>query len=290
MTPSAACAFSAASSKRPHSTGKERDAESGNDYFGARYYASSMGRFMSPDWALIPAPVPFANLDDPQSLNLYSYVLNSPLTVVDANGHESSSEACMNEMSETGEATGISCQSWATGNLPGHNVSNSPYSTELDQAESRHLSIINNDFDPEGIAHDSIGYQFSGGDGTLLDRDKQYDALAIGQRIGRGLSPDQVKDKIQYIYDHLQLSGVYTGGLHGGNFNFNPQIGTVNLTDFFNTGRNGIIPSVHIETDPNTGLKFFHVDTANGISIAGPIHWFVDELLGNTIFQSGIPR
>ena len=32
------------------STGKERDAESGNDYFGARYYSSAMGRFMSPDW------------------------------------------------------------------------------------------------------------------------------------------------------------------------------------------------------------------------------------------------
>jgi RHS repeat-associated protein len=30
-------------------TGKERDAESGNDYFGARCYASSMGRFMSPE-------------------------------------------------------------------------------------------------------------------------------------------------------------------------------------------------------------------------------------------------
>ncbi|MGA3093249.1 MAG: RHS repeat-associated core domain-containing protein, partial [Terriglobales bacterium] len=30
-------------------TGKERDTESGNDYFGARYYASSMGRFMSVD-------------------------------------------------------------------------------------------------------------------------------------------------------------------------------------------------------------------------------------------------
>ena len=30
-------------------TGKERDSESGNDYFGARYYGSSMGRFMSPD-------------------------------------------------------------------------------------------------------------------------------------------------------------------------------------------------------------------------------------------------
>jgi RHS repeat-associated protein len=41
-----------------HFTGKERDTESGNDYFGARYYASSMGRFMSPDWASDPRAVP----------------------------------------------------------------------------------------------------------------------------------------------------------------------------------------------------------------------------------------
>ena len=33
------------------STGKERDSESGLDYFGARYYASSMGRWISADWA-----------------------------------------------------------------------------------------------------------------------------------------------------------------------------------------------------------------------------------------------
>src|SRR5262249_48329770 len=30
-------------------TGKERDAESGLDYFGARYYGSNMGRFITPD-------------------------------------------------------------------------------------------------------------------------------------------------------------------------------------------------------------------------------------------------
>jgi RHS repeat-associated protein len=60
-------------------TGKERDTESGNDYFGARYYASSMGRFMSPDWSAKEDPVPYAQLDDPQSLNLYSYVRNNPL-------------------------------------------------------------------------------------------------------------------------------------------------------------------------------------------------------------------
>src|SRR5262249_39033850 len=32
-------------------TGKERDAESGLDNFGARYYSSYVGRFMSPDWS-----------------------------------------------------------------------------------------------------------------------------------------------------------------------------------------------------------------------------------------------
>jgi RHS repeat-associated protein len=56
------------------SSGKERDTESGNDYFGARYYASSMGRFMSPDWSAKVYPVPYAKLDNPQTLNLYAYV------------------------------------------------------------------------------------------------------------------------------------------------------------------------------------------------------------------------
>jgi RHS repeat-associated protein len=69
------------------STGKERDTESGNDYFGARYYSSSMGRFMSPDWSAKEEPVPYAKLDNPQTLNLYAYVLNNPLTKDDPDGH-----------------------------------------------------------------------------------------------------------------------------------------------------------------------------------------------------------
>jgi RHS repeat-associated protein len=68
-------------------TGKERDTESGNDYFGARYYASSMGRFLSPDWSAKREPVPYAKLDNPQSLNLYAYVFNNPLIHIDADGH-----------------------------------------------------------------------------------------------------------------------------------------------------------------------------------------------------------
>jgi RHS repeat-associated protein len=69
-------------------TGKERDAESGNDYFEARYYSSAMGRFMSPDWSAQEDPIPYAKLDNPQSLNLYQYVLNNPLVAMDDDGHE----------------------------------------------------------------------------------------------------------------------------------------------------------------------------------------------------------
>jgi RHS repeat-associated protein len=72
---------------RSRSTGKERDTESGNDYFGARYYASSMGRFMSPDWSEKPEAVPYADLENPQTLNLYSYMRNNPLSGTDPDGH-----------------------------------------------------------------------------------------------------------------------------------------------------------------------------------------------------------
>jgi RHS repeat-associated protein len=68
-------------------TGKYRDTESGLDYFGARYYANAMGRFMSPDWAAKPVTVPYAKFGDPQSLNLYGYVENGPVNRIDADGH-----------------------------------------------------------------------------------------------------------------------------------------------------------------------------------------------------------
>jgi len=68
-------------------TGKERDTESGLDMFGARYYGSSLGRFMTPDWAAKPTAVPYAYFGDPQSLNLYSYVGNNPLKRADPDGH-----------------------------------------------------------------------------------------------------------------------------------------------------------------------------------------------------------
>ncbi len=68
--------------------GKERDAESGLDDFGARYYSSALGRFVSADWSAIPVPVPYANLTNPQTLNLYAIVHDNPETFVDLDGHQ----------------------------------------------------------------------------------------------------------------------------------------------------------------------------------------------------------
>lgn len=69
-------------------TGKERDSESGLDNFGARYFTSNLGRFMTPDWAARPTAVPYAVFGDPQSLNLYTYVRNDPVSRADADGHQ----------------------------------------------------------------------------------------------------------------------------------------------------------------------------------------------------------
>lgn len=82
------CAFAS------HFTGKERDSESGLDYFGARYYSSTTGRFMSPDWAAKAEPVPYAKLNNPQTLNLYSYVGNNPLSRIDPTGHADIAAEC----------------------------------------------------------------------------------------------------------------------------------------------------------------------------------------------------
>lgn len=42
---------------------------------------------MSPDWAAVAEPVPYAKLGDPQSLNLYAYGANNPLRFRDLDGH-----------------------------------------------------------------------------------------------------------------------------------------------------------------------------------------------------------
>lgn len=67
--------------------GKERDPETGFDEFGARLYSSAWSRWLIPDWSADPTPVPYGQMDNPQSLNLYAYALSNPTTLPDFDGH-----------------------------------------------------------------------------------------------------------------------------------------------------------------------------------------------------------
>ena len=64
--------------------GKGSDAETGLDYFGARYLRAQSGRFTSVD----PVMNISAALADPQRWNRYSYSVNGPLRYVDPNGKD----------------------------------------------------------------------------------------------------------------------------------------------------------------------------------------------------------
>jgi len=67
-----------------NNTGKERDNETGLDYFGARYFSGAQGRFASTDRVIVTP----ARIADPQRFNLYAYARNNPLVYVDPDGED----------------------------------------------------------------------------------------------------------------------------------------------------------------------------------------------------------
>ena len=84
-------------------TSKERDLESNLDFFEARYFSAPQGRFTSPDEEKgsglrvaatgISAvseigPLPYADIQNPQSVNKYAYTINNPLKYIDPDGHD----------------------------------------------------------------------------------------------------------------------------------------------------------------------------------------------------------
>ena len=66
---------------KQHFTTYERDSESGNDYAKSRLDVNRLGRFLTADSAR-------PNASSPQLLNRYTYVRNSPVTMIDPTGHD----------------------------------------------------------------------------------------------------------------------------------------------------------------------------------------------------------
>lgn len=123
-----------AGSHYPFLTQKERDNETGLDYFGARYYASIQGRFTSADeFTGGPEeifedvdphdPLFYADATEPQSLNKYHYCLNNPLRYIDPDGHQTSTSDRLKQgataVYETGKGVVKGALSSLTGGLIG---------------------------------------------------------------------------------------------------------------------------------------------------------------------------
>ena len=169
-------------SNRYKFTGKERDTESGLDYFGARYYASGMGRWTTPDWAAKAEPVPYAKLDNPQSLNLYSYVKNNPLAQIDPDGHCCEEEDEKDEVTE--EASFETEVSRAGRQAHADEFNERRERTQPGSAPLSPAEVDNAEADGKLALHDMLHPQ-----GDMLDRDTQSKVDRDIERASKGKAP-----------------------------------------------------------------------------------------------------
>ena len=205
-------------------TGKERDSESGNDYFGARYYASTMGRFMSPD------PV-FATVDriaDPQQWNMYAYAGNNPLMNTDPTGLDfnitgcgDNSATCQNNRfgttttDENGKSTFTATvlSNDANGGLVDQN--GNKYSGSFDQS-GFHFS--NGDGSVSGggqFIHNSAETDLSGS-GVFSGTEGHFNSDCGGSCQGKGSLTDNVPGSIQSAKDAFGISKEDAFNIFGG--------------------------------------------------------------------------
>ncbi|MGA9772165.1 MAG: RHS repeat-associated core domain-containing protein [Blastocatellia bacterium] len=171
---SGASGYGGADSTRQKFTSKERDNETGLDYFLARYYSSAQGRFTSPD-------IPFAGQDytNPQSWNLYTYCGNNPLTLVDLDGHR------WFYKQENGKVTDIQ---WVNPNKDGSYTSpGEGYQEFIPTEQHPYLALMN--------AAGTVEYHFWEG--------------AAGQPIARGYATGRVEDaSVGLVMDYLVGKGI----------------------------------------------------------------------------------
>jgi hypothetical protein len=283
--------------------------ENAND----RQYGSQWARFTSPD--------PMAGfISDPQTLNRYSYLENSPLTGRDPTGDYKESITAdlpvFTSQWDSWLSTGqMGCFMCGTDNsrqyfnsdaqslfgldyylIPGHQGLGSNDAAE----EARHEDIIGGKGDPElGLGPTTRTFSISdpaANPDDPKDQQKQKLAIQLGETACHGQSTDAVAGCIGDVYNSPKFTDA---GLKGGNFEFNTTGVTVQQNDLEqmvkasgdcssglgNSYRCGNWNSIHFVGST------VHLDTANPFNLAlAPVHLGFDVIGGNTFWKNGIPR
>ncbi|MDR3562949.1 MAG: RHS repeat-associated core domain-containing protein [Negativicutes bacterium] len=274
-------------------TGKERDTESGNDYFGARHYSSNMGRFLSPD----PSGLSLADITNPQSLNLYAYVINNPLISVDQTGLDGCQvDGVDTDCSALNSGAATACPANLCGVVSigqygvGSGIQLAQFYAGGGGAQGFVAYNLN---DPSGT-YNELGGEF------VDDQEWDHDVLqpyidgmigTLGTKMGINLS-----------------AGACEGGLRGGNLNCTISASvrdTYRLNHDCKEGDHGQYRcsgsgySLHFHA-PNKETPdqlTFHMDSADPGFWSGPKfsglldHLIVDVIGGHTIFvDSGVPH
>jgi RHS repeat-associated protein len=136
-------------------TSYERDQETGLDYAQARHYTSAFGRFMSPD----PSGLSLADPTNPQSFNLYSYVMNNPLNNIDPTGMTCQTNSTDGAVYD--DMDGKGCDQVDLANAT--DLANGVYSDTV----NANMDLMNEAWGTMGGGGGYIGY-LSGSDYTLL--------------------------------------------------------------------------------------------------------------------------
>ncbi len=180
--------------------GKERDTETGNDDFGARYYSNRFGRWLSADWSAVSVPVPYANLTNPQTLNLYAMVADDPESFADLDGHDDGffdnilrffGLVAANDAPNS-EAVSQASKTVAEAPIPGTNLTNGQLASggakKMEEAAG-FLQTVNETLDPTGVYAVTAGR--AAGLRSNTDVAMSYVGLGLGAGVEKAIGKAQ---------------------------------------------------------------------------------------------------
>jgi RHS repeat-associated protein len=310
---SASLLFGASDGVEQKFTGQIRDSETGMDFFLARYYASAVGRFTSPD-----APMIGSDPEDPQSWNLYSYVRNRPMNATDPTGHhivDCMWDGCSPFGASGGEGggggaiiDGVEQTIFNTSGLGNNALAACPnnfcngFGRNLEGQTSYIQFTASAGSGPQGYRSiPEMGtYNYDVGNGQYLNAGQFNQAIQPAVNAQRVAFASAVASRTGLDYNTVysaltaQTNADGTTMVKGGNVQFNVDDQAVIdaiqnlLAAGANNGSAGA-PSIHLHGSDPTGP--YHLDTMSPYPLLGPgllVHFGVDVFAG-TLFYGPIP-